>query len=45
MSLLESWRSSERTFGDLGEVAAVEKKLPRKIKMRRMATAEVCVVV
>ena len=43
VSLLESWRSSERTFGDLGEVTAVEKKLPRKIKMRRMATAEVSV--
>jgi hypothetical protein len=39
--LLEAWRIAERSFGSFGEVAAVEAKLPRKIKMRKMATAEV----
>lgn len=41
MLLLEGWRNAERTFLEYGEVSAVESKLPRKIKMRRMATAEV----
>ena len=41
VSLLETWRDAERSFGPLGDIRAVEDKLPRKIKMRRMATAEV----
>ena len=39
--LLEGWRNAERRFLDHGEVSAVDAKFPRKIKMRRMATAEV----
>ena len=39
--LLEAWRNAERTFGPYGDISQVEVKLPRKIKMRRMATAEV----
>lgn len=37
--LLEAWRAAESSFGAAGDVAAVENKLPRKIKMRRMVTA------
>ena len=37
--LLEAWRSAESSFGAAGDVPAVENKLPRKIKMRRMVTA------
>ena len=39
--LLERWRNAERSFLEHGEVSAVDAKFPRKIKMRRMATAEV----
>mmetsp|Transcript_19117 Transcript_19117/g.18446 ORF Transcript_19117/g.18446 Transcript_19117/m.18446 type:complete len:725 (-) Transcript_19117:635-2809(-) len=38
--LLEAWRESERGFGSYGNVSTVESKLPRKIKMRKMATDE-----
>lgn len=43
--LLEAWREAEaellqRCGGRLGEPEAVEKRLPRKVRMRRMATAE-----
>lgn len=37
--LLEAWRSAESSLGPAGDVAGVENKLPRKIKMRRMVTA------
>jgi crooked neck len=39
--LLEAWREAESNFNHpWGDVSTVEAKLPRKIKMRRMATAE-----
>jgi crooked neck len=43
LMLLEAWRDAEALLGDHGlpaDTAAVEAKLPRKVKMRRMATAE-----
>jgi crooked neck len=41
VTLLEAWRLAESSFGSFGDTPAVESKMPRKIKMRRMATAEV----
>ena len=38
--LLEAWRDAEAKAGASGKVDLVEAKLPRKVKMRRMAPAE-----
>ncbi|KAL2621055.1 hypothetical protein R1flu_001260 [Riccia fluitans] len=33
--LLEEWRDTERSFGDLGDLASVQKKMPRRVKRKR----------
>uniref|UniRef100_A0A7I4AFQ1 Uncharacterized protein n=1 Tax=Physcomitrium patens TaxID=3218 RepID=A0A7I4AFQ1_PHYPA len=38
--LLEEWKETERNFGEFGDVAAVQKKLPRKVKRKRPVTSE-----
>ncbi|KAG0613603.1 hypothetical protein M758_6G115000 [Ceratodon purpureus] len=38
--LLEEWNETERTFGEHGDLAAVQRKLPRKVKRKRPITAE-----
>lgn len=38
--LLEEWKETERTFGEHGDLAAVQRKLPRKVKRKRPITAE-----
>lgn len=38
--LLEEWKETERSFGEFGDLAAVQRKLPRKVKRKRAITAE-----
>jgi hypothetical protein len=38
--LLEEWKEAERSFGEFGDFAAVQRKLPRKVKRKRAITAE-----
>eukprot|EP00250_Pteridium_aquilinum_P016604 c23190_g1_i1 orf=955-3054(-) len=33
--LLEDWRDMEKSFGDLGDVSLVQKKMPRRVKRKR----------
>ena len=38
--LLEEWRETEQSFGEFGDVAAVQKKMPRRVKRKRPISAE-----
>lgn len=38
--LLEDWLNTESSFGSLGDVSLVQKKLPRKVKKRRPISSE-----
>ncbi|CAK9235774.1 unnamed protein product [Sphagnum jensenii] len=38
--LLEEWRDTEHSFADLGDVAAVQRKMPRRVKRKRPISAE-----
>lgn len=38
--LLEEWLNMESSFGSLGDVSIVQKKLPRKVKRKRAITSE-----
>ena len=38
--LLEEWKETERSFGEFGDLAAVQRKLPRKVKRKRAITAD-----
>ena len=33
--LLEEWRDMEKSFGELGDVSIVQKKMPRRVKRKR----------
>lgn len=38
--LLEEWKETERNFEEFGDLSAVQRKLPRKVKRKRPITAE-----
>ncbi len=38
--LLEEWRDTEHSFADLGDVATVQRKMPRRVKRKRPISAE-----
>jgi crooked neck len=38
--LLEEWRDTEASFVDLGDVATVQRKMPRRVKRKRPISAE-----
>lgn len=38
--LLEEWKETERNFGEFGDLAAVQRKLPRKVKRKRPIISE-----
>lgn len=38
--LLEEWRETEQSFGEFGDMAAVQKKMPRRVKRKRPISAE-----
>ena len=38
--LLEEWFNMESSFGNLGDVSIVQKKLPRKVKRKRAMQSE-----
>lgn len=38
--LLEEWLNVESSFGALGDVSIVQKKLPRKVKRKRAIITE-----
>lgn len=38
--LLEEWREAERSFGEFGDVAAVQRKMPRRVKRKRPISSE-----
>jgi crooked neck len=38
--LLEEWRDTEASFADLGDVATVQRKMPRRVKRKRPISSE-----
>jgi crooked neck len=38
--LLDAWRDTERTYGDSASLRAVEGRMPRRLKKRRMLTGD-----
>lgn len=38
--LLEEWLDVERSFGELGDVSSVQRKLPKKLKKKRPLETE-----
>lgn len=38
--LLEEWREMERDFGEFGDVSAVQKKMPRRVKRKRQIISD-----
>ncbi|CAM6098606.1 unnamed protein product [Calypogeia fissa] len=38
--LLEEWREMEKSFGEFGDVASVQKKMPRRVKRKRQIVSD-----